>query len=272
MPKTIRQETVREVDDNPSIYNARDRNIHHREILAIEKFLVGTGWPRSGSASGSNLGIAALLSSLLGTLRLPMYEFSAQIPMSKSLTNEVRLPHTLFGQSEDFPTTSTNEPGGLPKTNTTINVLSTSGFPNAGWITKFNSIAATTAGSPQYKTYGFGKAISSQEVISYSGKTDTAFLNCTRDSSTAQDLQPGKNALVICGKGSLGLSLVSANNSESKDVRQLYIEHDAELVVAARLYEAAATLTSLADVSLLCNVTVVGPFGDIDLSALIGAI
>ena len=266
MPKVIRPETGREVDGDPSICNARDRNIHHREIIAIEKFLVGLGW----GSSGNDGGLASMMPAILSMLRMPMYQVAGQITITQATGYET-IPLSQYPRMVRTVTDGTHlAPGDVvihadPATGT-------AGFPDSGWLTKFNTISASTvAGPPQYKNYGFGKTISSQETIQYSGKTDTAFLSCVRDASTAQNLPAGQTAVIVCGKASLGLSLVSFNNVDGDDVRQLYAEHDSNLKVSAALYQAANTLTPLGDISVLYDITVVGPFGVLDLSALIGA-
>ena len=272
MTKVIREETSREVDDSPAIYNARDRNIHHREILAIEKFLVGCGWSATSIASGTDVGVANLLSSLMSILKTPMYQVSGIVVVPEGSNATIPL-----SQYPDMVRTTTI--GALATTDVEINVVSTAGFPAEGWLTKFNTVSATTTGtgtssSPEYKDYDFGAyaaSISSQEVIHYSGTTATKFLDCTRDTATRQALPSTQAAVILCGKASLGLSPVAFNNAAGSAVRQFYVEHDAALKVSAALYKAATHLTPMGAISVLYDLTIVGPFGDIDLSPLVGA-
>lgn len=264
MPKVIREETSYEVDNSPLIYNARDRNIHHREIIAIEKYLAGSGWA-IGTAGG---GIAGILQQLLSILKMPMFQICGSIIVPQNDSATIDLP-------SDVIKTETNA-AGLAPDDTTITVTSTSGFPDTGWITKFNSISASTNTSTAryYKDYAFAvdkRTISSQEVISYSNKTSTQFLGCIRDAATAQDISPGATAIVVCGKACLGLSPIAFNNADGKSVRQFYVEHNANLAVKAGLYQSGSmALSPLGSVTIMYDLSIVGAFGNIDLSILAG--
>ena len=72
MPKTLMKETSKEVDDSPAIENAKDWNTQHREIRAIEKFLIGTRDPNSLVFAGK---------SQTGTIQYPksLYEAKAYV-------------------------------------------------------------------------------------------------------------------------------------------------------------------------------------------------
>jgi hypothetical protein len=218
MPKELKRETSKEVDNNPSIYNARDYNIHHREIIAIEKMLIGDG-------STTN-------NALLNLIRDSIQVFF-------DITNNGRLGSfsgivasgSKISIPDFIPQTTTS--GALAVSDTTITVVSTTGFPENGFLTKFNSIGTSLTGSPPEPVFTFGNNITSQEIISYTGKTDTTFTGCTREEqdTIAQEVVVDGVATIIAGRSSLFLSGSSwASNGHPYHV---IVEHDAELEVTA---------------------------------------
>ena len=174
MPKNLKRETAKEVDNSASIYNARDYNIHHREILAMQRLLIGNGFAETDNGmlgaiiaaleALKNMTNGGLLSKYCGTIQSSEY-----VPIPAQVLN------TKTGDT-------------LLATATTIPVLSTSGFPRSGFLTKFNNTNVVAAGD--FKSYAFGKSIMNYEIIRYAGKTDTSFTGCTREiDGFAQDLE-----------------------------------------------------------------------------------
>lgn len=230
MPKTIRREGQTEVDNSPSIFNARDYNIHHRELLAIEDYLVGNG-------ISSNSGIYNKLVQIITDFRnLTHNGLITQHCGTIKSGDRVPVPSNLATTVTDGSALSTGT--------TTITVASTAGFPSKGLITKFNAITAATTGSPEFKNYSFGASVSNHEIIRYTGKTDTTFTGCTRAvGGTAQAVASGATAQILAGKASLFLTHLGWQGSTGP--AQFYIEHDAILTTTAALYGFDSTLTNV---------------------------
>jgi hypothetical protein len=128
MPKRLKPETPREVDGSPRIRNARDHNSHHREIIAIEKFLVG----RKGS------GFSATLAAAISELKAITNDGLVRNHVGVVPTGEA------IPMPEGIPSTTITGP--LPTSATTMEVESTEGFPASGLVTKFNSVDAQSFG------------------------------------------------------------------------------------------------------------------------------
>jgi hypothetical protein len=236
VPKVLKRGTNLEVDNNPSMYNALDFNRHLRELVAIEKFLIGD--PTSGA---TQTGILDALTQIISIL--------------KSLTNNGLLgqytgtvkPGDTITLPTNIITTSTS--GAIAAAATTIPVVSITDLPDSGFITKFNKVDATTVGSPQMKNYSFGNSITHQEIISYTGKADSParLLGCTRglESTIAQEVLGSETALIVSGKASLFLYQKTWQAASDDIPFQFYIEHDAELKVLSELYAEADTLSAI---------------------------
>lgn len=220
MPKMLRHESGHEVDGDPNILNAADWNRHHRELIAIERLLIGNqiaGSAASGVAGfscydfstglicpGINLNpgqdptdapksiqdainiIAALVDGLTNS------GFLAQHTGTLCCQGQVPIPANIV---------STTTPGGLLSSATRIPVASTAGFPSSGFITKFNyvhEIALCTQGGVPVKGRCAGANnqvvhdlvglsdfsppyhVTNQEFIQYTSITPTSFEGCTR--------------------------------------------------------------------------------------------
>jgi len=251
MPKTLQRETSNEVDDSPSIYNARDYNIHHRELRAVQRLLVGEGL---GQEDNGLLG--ALIEALNALRSLSngglLSEYSGIIKSGDA----VPIPSHIF---------NTRTGSTLQAIDTIIPVDSTSGFPKVGFLTKFNN----TNISDITNKYTFGKSIMNYEIIRYSGKTETSFIGCTREiEGYAQDLVD-PYAVVIGGKASLLLS----SNLWQVDITknpplEVNIEHDAGLNVSSKIL--SLELAELKPISLIIQIayslSVVGSFENINFS------
>lgn len=219
MPKSLKRETANEVDDSPSIYNARDYNIHHRELLAIQRLLVGDGLGQGDS------GMLGAIIAALNALKA-MSNGGSLSQYSGSIESDEYIP--IPSQIQNTQTGAT-----LLATDTTIDVVSTAGFPKVGFLTKFNN----TNISDLTKKYAFGKSIMNYEIIRYSGKTDTSFIGCTREvDGFAQDLED-PYAVIIGGKASL---LVSPDywkvDLTKRPPLNVNVEHDARLKVLSRVW------------------------------------
>lgn len=186
MSKNIKRETSGEVDDSPTIYNARDYNRHHRELLAIQKALIG-----KGLASGT--GLLGKFYQILNAFRNmsnngSLAQYSGTIRRGESVQIPDHLIHTDTTRAA------------ILASDTTIPVLSTIGFAKSGVITKFNAI-------DPYASFGKVKTMSSYEIIEYSGITDTSFTGCTRAvEGTAQDVADGDLAVIMAGRASIMFS------------------------------------------------------------------
>lgn len=232
MPKQLRRETSSEVDGSPLILNARDHNVHEREIISIESLLIG---------NGSNPSLSQIVAQL-----------QAQ---ANSLVNGNLISRhngtVSIGSSVPIPpgVASTTTSGFLSSASTTITVASTAGFPSSGYLTKFNNTTAVVT------------QMTNQEVILYTGKTATTFTGCTRgaNGSTAQN---GTNAVLIPGYASLSLSTKSSNTTASV-FSTLTAAHTESLVLKA--------VTGTGDgFSVNYSLVVVGGVQLIDVSQIFG--
>lgn len=244
MPKSLRKETSKEVDDSPLVYNARDYNVHHRELRAIQQFLIGpAGF--DGTVDGTSLN--ALVQEALATMRsisngALLAQFSGVVASGTAVPIPAALKRT---------TTS----GDVAAAATTIGVGSTDSFPESGYITKFNALGALTTcsdgsapvadrcpvGAVKSQTYAHGtKVFTNQEVIRYGGKTATSFLDCARSQfgSTAQAVDADSPALILSGRASFSLWLASWEQTlENVLLNEIFIGHDAGLVPLAQAFE-----------------------------------
>lgn len=277
VPKNLKRETQNEVPGSPAIYNAGDYNVHLRELIAIEKMLVGKGMSVGTDSSllsvlinavnaYNSLSNGGLFSQVSGTLQA-----GTAIPMP---------PHTL---------TATTAPGGpygpslsLPANATTIYVDFTDGFPQSGTLTKFNSVHDYAAFSenilgglgggviPQTYVMIPQTWITSQEVITYDGITPTSFKNCVRGvEGDTQDVTYGNTALIVGGRASIMLGLDSWINPQPLGIPPLsgvlQVDHDAML----NTYAYGGTEYT-AGVILNYSMIISKTFGNIDPSDILG--
>jgi hypothetical protein len=243
MPKELKRETSKEVDNNPSIFNARDFNVHHREIIAIEKMLIGDGSTTNNALI--NLIRDSIQSFYDITNNGKLGSFSGIVASGTKISVPAFIPQT---------TTS----GVLAVGDTTITVVSTADFPDNGFLTKFNSIKTTLSGDPPTPIFTFGENITSQEIIAYTGKTDTTFTGCTRQQqgTIAQSVASDVVATIIAGRASLFLSGSAwASNGNPYHV---FVEHDAELEVTAIIIADATALTGFEQAEENFSVTAAG--------------
>ena len=265
MPKRLMPETVREVDDSPAIYNARDYNIHLRELIAIERFLVGDGL----SAASGNTGIVSMLNALAQAFN--SLSKNGTILQTSGVISTVgagdQPPHLIGTVPLPAGLANTYTRDAVSKTDTTIPVVSVKDFPTSGYITKFNSVKA--GGYP----FGF-TSMSSQEVISYAS-VDTVtneFLGCTRAIlGTAQDVPSGISrdtnpALIVAGRASVFLAHKGWQTAQPTGggalVTNAYIDHDASLMVSSAVYDNASNTMDESH-EIIYSLTVSGTFENI---------
>lgn len=297
MPKRLRPETEKEVDDNPSIYNARDYNIHHREIRAIQQALVGSAAGQGlssqdvtgglGSENGGS-NIAELLGRYVEILDLIHNRgYVGQYAGTFQSGGQVPVPPAIV---------STQTNGSIGASDSLISVVSTSGFPNSGTITKFNRLDPAEmcvnnvppgGGSRCTGSYvktvryvglesGFA-GMTNQEVVSYTGKTATSFTGCTRGVSgtTSQAVTADTPALVLCGRASVSFSHNFWGGTDIPANFQFYLAQDALLKVNAEVLGPSSparlgdSVQEHMEISWL--LTVSGYFSDIDVSQLFNA-
>jgi hypothetical protein len=249
MPKKLRQETANEVDDSPLFYNAKDYNIHHREIRAIEQLLVGNvGFSGLVSSTGGANSITDVVEQMQDILRrMANNNLLAQFSGVVSTGNKIIIPPNMV---------QTATSGALSAATTTITVGTTDHFPDSGYITKFNSVGSRilcTDGNPpgagdrcdvgatKFVAYASGVAphISNQEIINYDGKTSTQFLNCTRGAfgTTAQDVAADVAAVVVSGRAALSMGIHYWEQGLGAQLDELYVGHSADLVVTGKALE-----------------------------------
>lgn len=159
MPKTLRHETSHEVDGDPNILNAADWNRHHREILAIERLLIGAQ-TAGGAASGVtgfscyqfNSGLVCPNINLNPNGTNPNAPQSIQDAVDTIaglvdlITNGGLFAQYIgtIGDGQKVPipssivSTQTTPHVPVAPDATSIPVISTAGFPSQGVITKFN--------------------------------------------------------------------------------------------------------------------------------------
>lgn len=259
LPKQLKQETSHEVDNSPLVFNAKDYNRHEREIIAVERFLLGD------DPTGAN----SLLNNTKNVLKafdnLTSNGFIQRICKTVVSGNKIVLP---FGASQTT--------GAVLATDTTIPISSTNGLPPKGFVTKFNNITISTVGSPQYVDYGFGKTITCQEFIRYTGITPAVGLTpaqltgCTRGmmGTTAQDVASNKNAVIFAGRASLALMLKSYNLSPlAANPNQFFLSQGSDLTVSAGFYDSASSLKSIdLSIEVLYSLFLIASFSDIVIS------
>ena len=229
MPKMLMKETSKEVDDSPAIENAKDWNVQHREIRAIEKLLIGDnpsgGLVLAGSDQQGTTQLPKCLKDGVDYVRYLLEElfngcWLSQYSGTVRYKNYIKFPDCVI---------QTKTTGAILSGDTTITVESTDGFPRSGTITKINGLRTEeycqsgAGGSPvgggdvcttgtKYITYSDfftgTKHRTSQEIITYTDKTQTQFLNCTRsvNLSTAEDLASDEQAVILSGNASLCIS------------------------------------------------------------------
>lgn len=235
IPKTLKRETLSEVDNSPSIINARDFNIYIRELVAIEKYLVGAG------ATAADGGLLAALSQIINDFRQIsnnglLAQYSGVVKSGDSISVPAALLNTV--------TTGTSGSG-----DAVLNVVSTSGFPSSGVLTKFNDMTPTLlvqldsqAVPLTSASFNFLKQ-TNQEIVSYTGKTATSFTGCSRAvEGNAQAVPAGKSAVVLGGKCSLTLAHKTwSQKSTGVDHIFAVSSHDAALKVTAGTFNVSGT-------------------------------
>ena len=222
------KETSKEVDDNPSIYNAKNWNTHHREIRAIEEFLLSNKDPDSiifaGKDQQGTTYLPSSISSAVANIRYLLEElfngcWLTQYSGTVQYKNYIKIPDCLI---------QTKTSGTVNDFDTTIAVESTKGFPQSGTITKINGLRTGEFCQYGFESYAVGSGgvcsigtkyigypdftpsqqhRTSQEVITYTSKTDNLFLGCTRgvNGSTAETIT-NEQAVILSGNASLCVS------------------------------------------------------------------
>lgn len=196
MPKKLAKETNLEVDGNPSIYNAKDYNLHHREILAIEKFIIDNGGIEDTMSKLEDL-FASLTGGGLITRLTGILSPGAHIILPSHVIH-------------------TRTVGNLSTTATSVTVSSTAGFQPSGYFTRMSPMRT------DYNSYigtNSSKMLTFQEVVKYSGISGNIFTGCERSqlSTIAQNI--GETCTVIAGRASLmftPLSMVPLDTSIKK--------------------------------------------------------
>jgi len=259
IPKNLAPESNREVDNSPNIYNSRDYNTHLRELIAVEKFLVGDGL--SATDDPGSQGIISLLNALLEVFNNISQNGIISKYSGLIVDGAVPIP-------TDIPNTKTRAATGTA--NVTIAVDSVSGFPTAGYITKFNSIK--TVISSDFAIYGFGNNVSSQEVIQYTGvdTVNNEFTGCTRDPLTAQAVPSGivgdtAQAVIIAGRASVCLAHKGWTAMLGYVPEQVFIDHNASLEVTSAVYDQIGTQIDSAR-EVIYSLIVSGSFADVQVS------
>jgi hypothetical protein len=261
VPKNLKPETQNEVPGSPVIYNAADYNFHLRELIAIEKMLVGKGMSAGADSSLTSVLINAInaYNSLSNGGLLAKVSGTIQAGTPIPIPPKTLVAHTV---------------GSLPADATTISVDFTAGFPVSGTLTKFNSVHEYAAfGENILESYVMTPTnrITSQEVITYNGTTPTAFLNCTRKvEGDAQDVPYWESATLIGGRASVMLGLNSWTGSIPLAVPPqsgvLQVDHDAAL----NTYAYAGGTQYAAGVLLNYSMIISKTFGNIDPSDILG--
>jgi len=241
MPKDLARETSAEVDGSPLIYNATEYNRHHREIRAIERFLVGTAGSEasgfSGYFDGSGFssfsgwsGESLATSGLVGVIS-EVENLLARIADDGLLTSVAG--YVIEGGRIPIPAgvASAEITGPVGASDSSISCPLASLFPKRGYMTKFNAVNTTDhcttnvqsfsgscSSGELYKDYepfvdaSLGGSpvghVTNQEFIWYDYRTEDSFESCTRgaDGTTAQDLASGEVAILVPGRASLMLS------------------------------------------------------------------
>ena len=219
LPLSLKPETLDEIDGSPNIFNARDYNIHRRELVAIEKTLLGkqnlvvsgvSGFSCSSFAgsspcpNGGGTGDNGTNGGGTASVAQALQQVQALIDLVSSgglfgshcgtiqCGNAVPIPPSLL-------TTVCQAP--LSAAATSIPVESTAGFPSQGFITKFNNdpMRLECQASPGAPLPPGGRCVggrqvwnlaglvspgglhaTNQEFIKYSSLTPTSFEGCAR--------------------------------------------------------------------------------------------
>lgn len=223
MKKNLKRETLNEVDNSPNIFNAKDFNIHDRELLSIQRYLVGDGLGQPNS------GIAGQLAATINQFRAVANNgLMSQYAGSLTTGQSIPLPQNII---------QTTTSGVNSAIATTINVASTVGFPSSGFITKFNNVSSTTTSNPLWRRFLFASQ-TSQEIISYTGTTATSFTGCTRSvEGTAQATLINEKAVIFGGKASVFIGLKSYVTIFDNNLApaQFVVEHDSTLKVTGQI-------------------------------------
>lgn len=281
MPKQLKREMAAEVDNDPLIINARDYNIHEREIRAIQQFLIGNRLALV--AAGNDPGNTTPPSTSILDLLQKATNLFQRMTDGGLITRHAGVcpignPIPLPGGSINTVTSTTVSPSA-----TTITLRSTEGFPSSGYVTKFNAVNATMLcsggngvlaqcpiGSLQYKGFTFGKTMSNQELIQYTGLSGNSLTGCTRgvNGTTAQQADDNSPAIVMCGKASVLFSL-NVWDAPTGNPVEVYIEHNAMLVPQAAVFQEGTrklikSLNGLMEAGY--SMTVIGWFDDVDVS------
>lgn len=237
MPEALKPETRNEVDGHPGILNAKDYNVHHREIRAIQQYLIG----ENGSLSTPG-GITALVNDMSDVLS--GIESGDFVIMHSGVVRS--------GESIPIPpdygyTTTTGE---ILAAGTTITVDDASAFEFSGYITKINNFGKVVVcedgaapgpgdicavGNKRYD-YDWSGSVppTSVEYIYYGGITETSFVNCLRArlGTTAQDISPSNvpsTALILPGIVSFSLTWTKMTREDLTPISQWMVEHDSML-------------------------------------------
>jgi len=256
MPKHLQKESSSEVDGSPSIYGAYDYNLHLRELIAIERFLVGNGL---SSADAGTTGIVGMLNALAQAFN--SLSKNGTISQTSGIVSSGVVP-----LPDGVANTHTRQAVGAA--DVSIPVDSVAGFPTSGYITKFNSVKTSPAGSP----FGF-KSLSSQEIIQYASidTTTNEFLGCTRAvMGSAQDVSGSvvgsTPALIVAGRASIFLAHKGWQTVQPTGggalVTNVYIDHDASLNITSAVYDSAGNQMDETN-EVIYSLTVSGTFEDI---------
>ena len=260
VPNRLMPETQREVDGSPTIFNAKDYNVHHRELRAIEKRALSM----TDAINSSKDRIGYISSG-----RMFQYHSGSQAASAGSVVN-IPLPG-------DVPRVSTTDAIEIGALSISVPAGGTDAFPAAGYLTKLNNnvgevgTALSLIQAPSYMG-------TNQEIIQYTSKTSTTFDCCTRGMfGTTVQRQPasseavtnplGTNGCILFG-GRVTVSVYPATIASANAVFYEYvIEHDAMLRARIRLLKNGA---SVSDSSVLrYAIMAIGQFDDIDLGALL---
>lgn len=247
MPKDLKK-TTGDIPGYPLVYNAADHNAHHREIIAIQKFLIGnngTGGLRQAFQNVQN-SIERLANGDY------LYSLAGVFPSG----GKIHVPEEIL---------QTSATGLLTTSATTMTVGSTKDWPKTGILTKFNSNLAEetclTDGSTSFPCSGGGNVkwldyenqltqMTNQELISYRVVSETQVLLVHRGlyGTTKQEIPADSTALVICGRAAVMFTPQVWEADTDDDVSQIVLDHTADLRAFVKV-EGAATASVLTDVS-----------------------
>lgn len=275
MPKRLRKETEREVDGSPYIYNAKDYNTHHRELLEIEKALIAES-PNENNPISIEKALVLLEKTFNNLTSGGLISRATGVILAGTA---IQLPDYII---------STNTGAAVAHDATSMTVDSTVGFPSSGYITKINKITIDDDGyydnldSMPYRSeepdLDDGK-ITFQEVIGYTSKTATAFYGLTRGlfGTRAQDLaapsESVADAKIISGRASLSYSPLGLKTAAST-MNKMTLYHTQDLILKAYFSGRNANSVSTAELTdAVCHIgyslLVVGQYEKINLSGLL---